>query len=126
VPTLTGQPRRPRVLIARVSPVAALGMREGLAHDVEIVGEEGRELAVEAVARSLAPDAIVLARESEGSHGLCNRIRVAVPGAKVILWQESQMGVMDPGAGVIRWVPSGGVPDLLRELVDGDSKQLKE
>ena len=126
MPTLTGHARRPRVLIARVSPVAALGMREGLAHDVEIVGEEGRELAVEAVARSLAPDAVVLAHESEGSRGLCERIRVAVPRAKVILWQESQMGVMDPGAGTIRWVPAGGLPDLLAELVASYPKQLKE
>jgi AmiR/NasT family two-component response regulator len=126
VPTVTGQPRLRRVLLARLSPLAARGMRDGLVDGVEIVGEEDRYLAVESVARSLAPDAVVLARESEGSLALCERIRLAVPAARVILWQEHRMGVIDPGAGAIRWVPAGGLNDLHHELVTSDPKRLKE
>ena len=101
-------------------------MREGLAHDVEIVGEEGRDSrsrlshARSSPTRSCSPTRAKAAGDFASASGS------RCPTAKVILWQESQMGVMDPGAGTIRWVPAGGLPDLLAELVASYPMQLKE
>lgn len=120
--TVTEQPRARRVMLARLSPLAARGMRDGLVDGVEIVGVEDRYLAVEGLARSLAPDVVLLARESEGARALSKRIRLAAPEAKLILWQEDHMGVIDPGERTIREVPAGGLNDVLREVVASNPK----
>jgi DNA-binding NarL/FixJ family response regulator len=112
--------RPPRVLLARLSPVAALGMRRMLSEDgIEIVGEEGRPLAVEALARDLAPDAVVLALGGAGTRALCDRIRLAAPQATVIMWasEENRMQIVEPGTAAIREVAAGGLVDLRRELI---------
>lgn len=117
--------RPPRVLLARLSPVAAVGMRRMLSEDgVEIVGEESRPLAIAALARKLAPDAVVLALGAAGAHTLCDRIRLAAPDATVIMWasEENRMQIVEPGAMTIREVAAGGLADLRRELISSQSR----
>lgn len=116
--------RPPRVLLARLSPVAAVGMRRMLSEDgIEIVGEESRPLAIEALAREVAPDAVVLALGAGGARTLCDRIRLAAPGATVIMWasEENRMRIAEPGTSAIREVPAGGLADLRRELISTQS-----
>lgn len=104
-------------------------MRQFLSdEDLEIVGEEDRPLAIEAMARSLVPDVVVLGLEAGGNRSLCERIRVAAPEARVILWaaEEDRMQVIDPGPGSIREVSAGGVAELRRELLASQTKQEKK
>jgi DNA-binding NarL/FixJ family response regulator len=117
------------VLLARLTPLAAVGMRRMLADDgVEVVGQEDRPLAIEALARSLEPDAVVLALEAGGSRALCERIRHAAPGATVILWaaEEDLMQIVEPGRAAIREVPAGGSSELRRELILSQTRHAKE
>jgi DNA-binding NarL/FixJ family response regulator len=121
--------RPPRVLLARLSPVAAVGMRRMLSDDgIEIVGEESRPLAVEALARSLAPDAVVLPLGAGGARTLCDRIRLAAPDATVIMWasEENRMQILEPGASTVREVGAGGLADLRRELSATQSRATEE
>jgi AmiR/NasT family two-component response regulator len=100
-------------------------MRESFAgHGIEVVGQEDRPLAIEALARRLEPDAVVLALEARGSRGLCERIRFAAPQTTVILWaaEENCMQVLEPGGLTIREVPDGGLAELHRELVASQSR----
>jgi DNA-binding NarL/FixJ family response regulator len=126
------QPRRPRVLLAGLAPLAAVGMRKSLAaHEVEFVGREDQEdrpLAVEAMARSLIPDVVVLSLESRGIETLCARIRRATPDTTVILWaaEEDRLRIIGPGARSIREVQPGGVAELRRELLASQSEHVKE
>jgi hypothetical protein len=116
--------RPPRVLLARLSPVAAVGMRRMLSEDgVEIVGEESRPLAIEALAREVAPDAVVLALGAGGARTLCDRIRLAAPDTTVIMWasEENRMRIAAPGTSAIREVAAGGLADLRRELISTQS-----
>ncbi|HWF34406.1 MAG TPA: hypothetical protein VG295_03515 [Solirubrobacteraceae bacterium] len=117
-------PPRPRVLLARLTPVASVGMRCMLSdHGVDVVGQEDRPLAIEAIARELAPDAVLLALEP-AARALCDRIRLAAPKATVILWSadEKRIQVMDPGGSAIREITAGGSNDLCRELIASQSR----
>jgi DNA-binding NarL/FixJ family response regulator len=91
---------------------------------IEVVGEEDRPLAIEALARELNPDAVVLALDSRGSRGLCERIRYASPQTTVILWaaDENRMQVLEPGRFEMRQVPGGGLVELRRELMASQSQ----
>jgi hypothetical protein len=120
--------RPPRVLLARLSPVAAVGMRRMLSDDVEIVGDEGRPLAIEALAREVEPDAVVLALGTGGARTLCDRIRLAAPNTTVIMWasEENRMRIVGPGASVARDVAGGGLADLRRELIASQTRPTEE
>jgi len=121
--------RPPRVLLARLSPVAAVGMRRMLSDEgVEIVGEEARPLAIEALAREVEPDAVVLALGAGGARTLCDRIRLAAPNTTVILWasEENRMRIVGPGASAARDVAGGGLADLRRELIASQSRPTEE
>lgn len=117
-------PPRPRVLLARLTPVASVGMRCMLSeYGVEVVGQEDRPLAIEAIARDLAPDAVLLALEP-AARALCDRIRLAAPKATVILWSadEKRIQVIDPGESALREIAAGGSSDLCRELIASQSR----
>jgi DNA-binding NarL/FixJ family response regulator len=119
----------PRVLLARLSPVAAVGMRRMLSEEgIEIVGEELRPLAIERLARELVPDAVVLALEARGTRALCDRIKLAAPNAMVIMWaaEENRMQILEPGETAPREVMGGDSADLHRELLCGQSRLTKE
>ncbi|HLL91766.1 MAG TPA: hypothetical protein VK252_02410 [Solirubrobacteraceae bacterium] len=121
--------RPPRVLLARLSPVAAVGMRRMLSDEgVEIVGEEARPLAIEALAREVEPDAVVLDLGAGGARLLCDRIRLAAPNTTVILWasEENRMRIVGPGAAAARDVAGGGLADLRRELIASQSRPMEE
>ncbi|HWF72800.1 MAG TPA: hypothetical protein VG186_05625 [Solirubrobacteraceae bacterium] len=92
-------------------------------YGVDVVGQEDRPLAIEAIARELEPDAVVLALEP-AARALCDRIRIAAPKATVILWpaDESRIQVMDPGRATIREIAAGGSGDLRRELIASQSR----
>jgi AmiR/NasT family two-component response regulator len=118
-----------RVLLALLPPVAAVGIQSRVAGSgVEIVGQEDRPLAVEARARDLAPDAVVLPLEACAAHTLSERIRLAAPESTVILWaaeQEDHMLVIAPGGAGVRDVVGGGWTELLRELLASQSSRPK-
>jgi hypothetical protein len=119
----------PRVLLARLSPVAAVGMRGMLSEEgIEIVGEELRPLAIERRARELEPDVVVLALEAGGTRTLCDRIKLAAPNATVIMWaaEENRMQILAPGEATPREVPGGSSADLRRELLCSQSSTTKE
>jgi DNA-binding NarL/FixJ family response regulator len=121
--------RPPRVLLARLSPVAAVGMRRMLSDEgVEIVGEEARPLAIEALAREVEPDAVVLDLGAGGARLLCDRIRLAAPNTTVILWasEENRMRIVGPGAAAARDVAGGDLADLRRELIASQSRPTEE
>jgi DNA-binding NarL/FixJ family response regulator len=112
-------PRRPRVLLGALEPMARLGMSRLLMDDgVEIVGEpsSGRPLVGEVT--RLAPDAVVL-RIDERDLG--ERVRAAAPETKVILWagDETEMRIWDPGSASPRHVVTDGPQALLNELAVG-------
>lgn len=119
----------PRVLLARLSPVAAVGMRRMLSEEgIEIVGEELRPLAIERLARELEPDVVVLALEAGGTRTLCERIKLAAPNATVIMWaaEENRMQILEPGETTPREVAGGDSADLRRELHCSQSRTTKE
>jgi CheY-like chemotaxis protein len=119
----------PRVLLARLSPVAAVGMRRMLSEQgIEIVGEELRPLAIERLARELEPDVVVLALEAGGTRTLCDRIKLAAPNATVILWaaEENRMQILEPGETTPREVAGGDSAELRRELLCSQSRTTKE
>jgi hypothetical protein len=92
---------------------------------VDVVGQEDRPLAIEAIARELAPDAVVLALEP-AARALCDRIRLAAPEATVILWssEENRIQVMDPGGSAIREIAAVGDNDLCRELIASQTRNV--
>lgn len=119
----------PRVLLARLSPVAAVGMRRMLSEaGIEIVGEELRPLAIERLARELAPDVVVLALETGGARTLCDRIKIAAPDATVIMWaaEENRMQILEPGDTTPREVAGGDPAELRRELLGSQSRATEE
>lgn len=119
----------PRVLLARLSPVAAVGMRRMLSEQgIEIVGEELRPLAIERLARELEPDVVVLALEAGGTRKLCDRIKLAAPNATVIMWaaEENRMQILEPGEISPREVAGGDSTELRRELLCSQSRTTKE
>jgi hypothetical protein len=95
--------------------------------EIEIVGWEDRPLALEARARELVPDAVVLALEARGAQTLCERIRLAAPGTTVFLWSADaeleHIWILEPGATTLREVGSG---DLPRELIAIQTRYPKE
>ena len=115
------------MLLAGLTPVASVGMRCLLSdYGWDVVGQEDRPLAIEAIARELAPDAVVLALEP-AARALCDRIRVAAPDATVILWsaEENRIQVMDPGGLAIRELAFGGSTELHRELIASQSRNIQ-
>lgn len=94
-------------------------------YGLDVVGEEDRPLAIEATARQLAPDAVVLSLDP-AARALCERIRVAAPAATVILWaaEENRMQVIDPGGSTVREIAPGGSSDLCRELIASQSRTI--
>jgi CheY-like chemotaxis protein len=119
----------PRVLLARLSPVAAVGMRRMLSEQgIQIVGEELRPLAIERLARELAPDVVVLALEAGGTRALCDRIKIAAPDTTVIMWsaEENRMRILEPGESTPREVAGGDSADLRRELLCTQPRPTKE
>jgi len=79
-----------------------LGMCRVLAEDgIEVIGEEEVPQEIVIKAGRLRPDAVVLDLESRE---LGERVRVASPETKVVLWarDEASMEVLDPGSGAPR------------------------
>lgn len=114
------------MLLARLTPVATVGMRCMLTeYGVDVVGQEDRPLAIEATARELEPDAVVLALEP-AARALCDRIKVAAPAATVILWsaEENRIQVIDPAGSAIREIAPGS-GDLRRELIASQSRTTR-
>jgi len=112
-----------RALIGNLEPVARLGMTRVLQDGgVEVVGDGELPDALVEEARILQPDAIVLGFEVGTPSDLRDRVRVAAPGAKLILWprDEAEMQVFDPGSSAPRCIPASASDDLLRELTPVD------
>ena len=114
---------RPRVLLGTLEPMVRLGMIDVLAEDgVEVIGEEERPQALVLMAGRLRPDAVVLDLLQRSSHELCERVRMASPETKVILWarDEDAMEVLDPGSTTPRRyfaaVPEGLRSELQRTV----------
>jgi len=113
-----------RALIGNLEPVARLGMTRVLEDGgVEVLGDGELPDAFVEQARLLQPDAIVLGYEAGAPSDLGDRVRVAAPGAKLILWprDEAEMRVFDPGSSAPRTIPASASDDLLRELQTGRS-----
>jgi DNA-binding NarL/FixJ family response regulator len=111
-------------MIGNLEPVARLGMTRVLEDGgLEVVGEDDPPDALVEQARLLQPDAIVLGFEGLHSRDLSDRVRVAAPGAKLILWprDEAEMLVFDPGSSAPRTIPASASDALLRELRNGRS-----
>jgi hypothetical protein len=111
-------------MIGNLEPVARLGMTRVLEDGgLEVVGDDDPPDALVEQARLLQPDAIVLGYEGLHSSDLGDRVRVAAPGAKLILWprDEAEMHVFDPGSSAPRTIPASASDALLRELHTGRS-----
>ena len=112
-----GRPRRPRVLLGDLEPIARLGMTRLLTDaGAEVVGDDDEPAAIEDRAERLTPDVIVLTLEPAGELG--RRVRAAAPAAKVILWprDETVMQVLDPGPAAPQRVLRAAPDALLGEL----------
>lgn len=110
---------RPRVLLGKLEPIVRLGMIDVLAeYGAEVIGEEERPQALVLMAGRLRPDAVVLDLLQRSSRELTERVRLASPGTKVILWDrdEESMEVLDPGAPIARRFFSSVPDELRREL----------
>jgi hypothetical protein len=111
-------------MIGNLEPVARLGMTRVLEDGgLEVVGDDDPPDALVEQARLLQPDAIVLGFEGLALSDLSDRVRVAAPGAKLILWprDEAEMHVFDPGSSAPRTIPASASDALLRELRNGRS-----
>ena len=100
-------------MIGNLEPVARLGMTRVLEDGgLEVVGADDPPDSLVEQARLLQPDAIVLGSEGLGSSDLSDRVRVAAPGAKLILWprDEAEMHVFDPCSSAPRTIPASGAP----------------
>jgi len=107
---------RPRVLLGNLEPLVRLGMMDVLSEDgLELLGEEQRPAALVLMAGRLRPDVVVLDLLERSSRELCERVRMASPDTKVILWarDEDAMEVLDPGATTPRRI-FDAVPEELR------------
>jgi len=108
-----------RALLGNLAPVVRLGIT-GVLQDggLEVVGHGGRPDAIVEEARRLQPDAIVLGLDGYGSSELKERVRDAVPRAKLILWprDETEMQVFDPGSSSPRRIAVSASHALLTEL----------
>ena len=109
-------------MIGNLEPVARLGMTRVLEDGGLEVGRRGTtspdQHSVEQGIGLLQPDTIVLGFEAEASSDLGDRVRVAAPGAKLILWprDETEMQVFDPGSSAPRRIVASASDALLREL----------
>jgi DNA-binding NarL/FixJ family response regulator len=107
---------RPRVLLGNLEPLVRLGMMDVLSEDgLELLGEEQRPAALVLMAGRLRPDVVVLDLLERSSRELSERVRMASPDTKVILWarDEDAMEVLDPGATTPRRI-FDAVPEELR------------
>ena len=107
---------RPRVLLGNLEPLVRLGMIDVLSEDgLELIGEEQRPAGLVLMAGRLRPDVVVLDLLERSSHELSERVRMASPDTKVILWarDEDAMEVLDPGATTPRRI-FDAVPEELR------------
>jgi len=107
---------RPRVLLGNLEPLVRLGMMDVLSEDgLELIGDEQRPAALVLMAGRLRPDVVVLDLLERSSRELCERVRMASPDTKVILWarDEDAMEVLDPGATTPRRI-FDAVPEELR------------
>ena len=107
---------RPRVLLGNLEPLVRLGMMDVLSEDgLELIGDEQRPAALVLMAGRLRPDVVVLDLLERSSRELTERVRMASPDTKVILWarDEDAMEVLDPGATTPRRI-FDAVPEELR------------
>jgi len=98
----TSRPIGARVLLARLDPMVRVGLARVLADEgVQILGEERDVDALLLTARQALPDAIVLGSDDAGAAELGDRLRAAVPTAKLIMLPRDEAGteVLDP------WTP---------------------
>jgi DNA-binding NarL/FixJ family response regulator len=112
---------RLRVLLGNLEPMVRLGMIDVLEEDgIEVIGEEERPEGLVLMAGRLRPDAVVLDLLQGSSRELAERVRMASPETKVILWarDEDAMEVLDPGAAAPRRFFSAVPDELRRELSD--------
>ena len=119
----------PRALIGNLEPVARLGMTRVLEDGgLEVVGDDDLPDALVEQALRLQPDAIVLGVWAGDAGDLGRRVRVAAPGAKLILWprDEAEMQVFDPGCSAPRRISVSASDALLRELRTGRSTERRE
>jgi len=106
-------------MLGNLGPMAHVGMQRLLSEDgIEIVGEQQQTAGIAPQVERLRPDIIVLDLDQPESKQLSERVRMACPQTKVVLWArtENLMEVIDPGATRPRWVVSGVPQDLLAEL----------
>jgi AmiR/NasT family two-component response regulator len=104
-------------------------MRRLLSEDgIEVVGEQSQGAGMAPEVKRLRPDIVVLDLDRNDSQQLSERVRLACPQTKVVLWArtENVMEVMDPGATRPRWVLSGVPEDLLAELSTVQVTQAEE
>lgn len=102
----------PRVLLAKVPPVAAIGMD---LVDVQLVGPEHDEQAIVDKARELRPAAVVVAW-FDGADQLADRIRMVAPDTTVHIWADSKHDRIIAADGSVRDVLCRSPADLTREI----------
>ncbi len=106
-------------MLGNLGPMALMGMQRLLSEDgIEVVGEQQQTAGITPEVERLRPDIVVLDLDRTDSQQLSERVRLACPQTKVVLWArtENVMEVIDPGATRPRWVLSGVPEDLLAEL----------
>jgi AmiR/NasT family two-component response regulator len=112
-------PKKPRVMLGNLGPMARMGMGRLLSEDgIEVVGDQLVSASVTPEVERLQPDIVVLDLDQTDSQQLSELVRLACPHAKVVLWARTEdlMEVIDPGAKGPRWVLSGVPADLLAEM----------
>lgn len=111
-------------MLGNLGPIARMGMRRLLSDDgIEVVGDEPdgdarTSASIDPEVARAQPDVVVLDLDQTESQRLSERVRLACPQAKVVLWAptENVMEVIDPGATRPRWVLSDAPEDLLAEM----------
>ncbi|HWH11049.1 MAG TPA: hypothetical protein VG165_07970 [Solirubrobacteraceae bacterium] len=114
-----GRQSRARVLLAHLDPMVRVGLVLALADaGVDVLGEERDADALLLTAEQAAPDAIVLGSDGVGAPELGDRLRAAVPSAKLILLPRDESGsqVLDPLSRKPRAMCPPVSEALLREL----------
>jgi AmiR/NasT family two-component response regulator len=107
----------PRVLLGALDPILQIGVARALldAGVCVIDGTASDDALVERAASS-DPDAVVLSAAASGP-GLQARLRVAAPGATLVIWRDAeQIEVFTPRASTPRVMPAPAADQLARVL----------
>lgn len=121
---MTASTPSPRILLAGLDPIFGVGMARALAEAGAEIVDAGSSDAASLVRAAIEtqPRAIILGDDSAVAQQTGDRLRIAAPGAVLVLWRHDadNVGVLGPGDRRLRHVAAPAPEALCRELFRRD------